>query len=294
MSETESTRKAVQEAVPTAGAFVDREMTRPTTVVGTTLDDAWLHDFYKECGREVTLAYTTLNQMKNWAIAVQAAIIAAVVSFGRSLLSHPDGTVQVPLGFAVVVGAVLAYLFTLRFFVRAILCYVNLLRWNTLQSVIVKYKLVPRDRGDSAPLDKEQLENCVRSHIQDYYHRWLSPVPRRAQIASNLKLGFGLLLALPALLLMWGASAQWDNSLVRGLVAFAIGGTFIEVMDFWASRFFDTPAVAASRREEHYIFPAPSGDLWYVAIWLLNVTLSGFVALWPWLRPAMYLTFCRE
>src|SRR5947199_10747156 len=91
------------------------------------LDDAWLRDFYKECGREVTLAYTTLNQMKNWAIVVQAAIIASVASFGRALLQSPKNEADPDLSVAIVIGAVLAYLFTLRFFVRAILCYINLL-----------------------------------------------------------------------------------------------------------------------------------------------------------------------
>src|SRR5687767_6165523 len=93
-----------------------------------SFSDDWLRDFYKECGREVTLAYTTLNQMKNWAIVVQASIIAAAVSFGRSQATGESGL------FPILVGALLAYVFTARFFVRAILCYLNLLRWNTLQS----------------------------------------------------------------------------------------------------------------------------------------------------------------
>src|SRR6266404_5852260 len=71
----------------------DKPLVVPTPVVpapavparAVELDDPWLHDFYKECGREVTLAYTTLNQMKNWAIVVQAAVISGVVAFGKNL-----------------------------------------------------------------------------------------------------------------------------------------------------------------------------------------------------------------
>ena len=101
------------------------------------LEDDWLHDFYKECGREVTLSYTTLNQMKNWAIVVQGTIIASVAGFGRSLLTSGDTSTSREIGTAVVIGAVLAHLFTIRFMVRSMLCYINLLRWNVLQSAIV-------------------------------------------------------------------------------------------------------------------------------------------------------------
>src|SRR5712692_7160109 len=39
--------------------------------------EKWVENFYKECGRETTLAYTTLNQMKNWAMVIAAAFISA-------------------------------------------------------------------------------------------------------------------------------------------------------------------------------------------------------------------------
>lgn len=292
MSQAASTGHGAEIPPPLAGANHDPG-TAPPAPAEATLNDTWLHDFYKECGREITLAYTTLNQMKNWAIAVQAAIITAVASFGRSPLSPGDAAAGAHLGFAVVAGAALAYLFTLRFFVRAILCYINLLRWNTLQSAILEYGLCPRESPSTPPVEKEQLERNLRRHIQDYYFSWLARVPRRAQIASNLKLGFGLLIALPLLLLLWGATVQWHDSFVRGLVTFAIGGTLIEVMDFLASHWFDTPAVAAKRGAERYIFPAPSGDLRYVAVWLLNVTISGIVALWPWIRPTLCFALCQ-
>src|SRR5712692_7801530 len=83
------------------------------------LDENWLHDFYKECGREATLAYTTLNQMKNWAMVIAAAAISGL-SFGNKSSEYPT-----PIMFA---GSVIVYTFILRFFVRAIICYINLVR----------------------------------------------------------------------------------------------------------------------------------------------------------------------
>src|SRR5437899_12327207 len=88
------------------------------------LDDAWLRDFYKECGREITLAYTTLNQMKNWAMVIAGAVLSGL-AFGSAAGTYPTKPMFI--------GVVIAFAFTLRFFIRAILCYINLSRWNTLQ-----------------------------------------------------------------------------------------------------------------------------------------------------------------
>lgn len=241
------------------------------------ISDDWLRDFYKECGREVTLAYTTLNQMKNWAIVVQASIIAAVVSFGRSQPNPRDALVPI------VAGALLAYVFTLRFFVRAILCYLNLLRWNTLQSAIVQFKLVPKDTATT----QAELESNLRREINDYYHRWLAVVPRTSQLSSNLKLGFGLLLAIPATLFVGGVVMLWGDSLVRGMLLFAIGATAIEGLEFKRSAFFDTPANANRRTKVPKTFPDPEGSEGVILMWLLVLALSVGVMLGPWLDVAI-------
>src|SRR5579863_6802608 len=118
-----------------------------------TLDEAWLHDFYKECGREATLAYTTLNQMKNWAMVVAAAALSGL-PFGSKSSEYPT-----PIMFA---GVVVVYTFILRFFVRAILCYINLVRWNVLQSDCVELKLVQwpiRVGATAEPEEKKFLDH---------------------------------------------------------------------------------------------------------------------------------------
>src|SRR6202521_911884 len=95
-------------------------------VVPQLIDDyKWLDSFYRECGRETTLAYTTLNQMKNWAMIVAAAALSGM-PFGSKSSDYPT-----PIMFA---GAVIFYTFILRFFVRAMICYINLIRWNLLQA----------------------------------------------------------------------------------------------------------------------------------------------------------------
>src|SRR2546422_4438514 len=124
------------------------------------IDLDWLETFYKECGREVTLAYTTLNQMKNFAMIIAGAVLSGV-SFGAGAQNYPSGPMFV--------GVVIAYAITLRFFVRAILCYINLIRWNRLQSKIVNFMLLakPKMQDPSAQMNSAYAE--LRGLIQSLY-----------------------------------------------------------------------------------------------------------------------------
>ena len=235
-----------------------------------TLNDDWLRDFYKECGREITLAYTTLNQMKNWAIVVQAAIVAATVSFVRSSAVGASANYDSRIWTAIVVGAVFSHLFTVRFFVRAITCYNNLLRWNTLQSSIVASRL-------SSP--GVVSEDKLHENIQNYYHSWRAPISRTQQVSSNLKLGFGLLIVVPVTIVAVGAFSLWSHALVRGLVVAAIVLTGWELYDFAQGPLFDD--VNATRRKgTGSVFPGPSGDRKYLIGWLLAAAGGLFAACW--------------
>ena len=71
--------------------------------------------------------------MKNWAMIVAAAALSGLPFSGRAT-EYPT-----PMMFA---GIVVVYTFISRFFIRAILCYINLVRWNVLQSDCVELKLV--------------------------------------------------------------------------------------------------------------------------------------------------------
>src|SRR5439155_13662185 len=135
------------------------------------LDGEWLQSFYKEAGREATLAYTTLNQMKNWAMLVAAAALSGV-PFGSKSSDYPT-----PIMFA---GTVIVYTFILRFFIRAILCYINLTRWNVLQNDCVQLKLLPKAKY--ASVSAEEREEKLRNDLQYYYFDWLSPLSRKEQV----------------------------------------------------------------------------------------------------------------
>jgi hypothetical protein len=227
----------------------------PPPTQRSPLDEEWLKDFYKECGREITLAYTTLNQMQNWAIVVQAAIAAAV---GAIVKSVSPNAVDAPLT-AMVVGASIAYLFTLRFFIRAVICYTNLLRWNTLQKEILL------NHSDPVALSET---------IRTYYYEWRATTPRAKQLASNLKLGFSLLFLLPVGAIVWGIIELRTNALLRGFVTAAVLGTLLEAYHFSRDSWFDDPSAAARRRSARPSFPGPSGDLDHVWGWFIVAAVS--------------------
>jgi hypothetical protein len=142
----------------------------------------------------------------------------------------------------------------------------------------------------SISLDKEDLEKQLIQDIENYYHRWLSTVNRKTQLFSNLKLGFALLFALPLFFMVQGVATLWGNSWVKGMTFFALGTTFVELNDFFKSQFFDDVRAfkkRESRGKFHDIFPAPASRGWYIALWLLNLTISIAIAQWPKVAPIL-------
>ena len=123
------------------------------------LNRDWLEAFYRECGRKITLAYTTLNQMKNWAMLIAAASISGL-AFGTSATNYPN----VPM----LTGVVVVYVFILRFFIRAILAYINLTRWNTLQSDCLQLMLLRKKERDGTEKTEEALKEKLNKDIHFY------------------------------------------------------------------------------------------------------------------------------
>ena len=247
------------------------------------LDDKWLENFYKECGREVTLAFTTLNMLKNWAAAVVAVSLPALVALGK----RDPSPAQLPARPEVLVyiGALVVYVFSLRFFMRAILAYVNLIRWNNLQSAVLKLKLLDPAPGSDPAAHRAELERDLREKIRDLYFGWHAPagLGRESQVSSNLKLGFALVLALPLLVAGMSVSpAIFSSPAGRGMTVFTIGYTLLELLDFAWSPFFDTPeAFRARKRGENVIFPTPISSAKYLWSLVVIIAASAIAAAWP-------------
>ena len=235
----------------------------------TTFDDKWLEIFYRECGREITLAYTTLNQMKNWAILTAAAAISGM-AFSTAAETYPN----LPM----FTGTVIVYAFVLRFFIRAIVCYTNLIRWNKLQSSCLNLKLI------QTAVQKQEIKKKLEEDIRNYYYLWLSPLNRKSQLIQNLKLGFMLLFTLVLFFLVWGAIALWNEPIVRGLAIWVFGASVLELYDFSRASIFDD--VKAYERKKaggkvKAVFPVPESSRWFLARWLTVLLLSIVIAAWP-------------
>lgn len=237
--------------------------------------EKWLENFYKECGREVTLAYTTLNQMKNWAVAIVAAVLSAVVALSKSGSVPPNAQ-----NLLIFFGAAVAYVFALRFFVRAVICYNNLVRWNNLQSAIINYELVSKSET-LQPFT--QLRSDLESTIRELYHDWRVParMTRPNQLLSNLKLGFGLLLLLPLLFLVAYGFRVATDRLGLAMITFCVGYTAVEFVDFMRSSLFDTPEAFARRPRIQPVFPTPVYGKDYFIGLLATFLISGVIAFWP-------------
>jgi hypothetical protein len=249
-------------------------------------NDKWLDAFYRECGREITLAYTTLNQMKNWAMVVAAAAISGL-SFSSS--AQQNQYPNIPM----FVGTVVVYVFVLRFYIRAILCYTNLLKWNKLQSDCLSLKLMQPARNK---MSLDDLKKRLTEDINLHYYEFLPTVGRKTQLLANLKLGFILLFALTIFFLIWGIAGLWSSHLVRGLTVFAIGNSALEMYDFFTSRNFDDVNAWKSRRakgKEYGIFPVPQTRALFIYGWIINIAVSLVVATWPAFRLKIISLLCR-
>lgn len=236
----------------------------------------FLKEFYKECGREVTLAYTTLNQMKNWAIVVTAALLAAFASFWRQ--GNSSGGDGSSVWLVALAAASLSLLFNTRFFIRAAICYVNLLRWNRLQKAIVSFKL---EKAEDPGVKSEQ---DLLAEIDVYYHQWCSPINRWEQVISNLKLGFGLLLVIPLLVVAVCGLNLYGNPVGMAVLTFVVLGVGVELYEFLTTTFLDTLQVK-QRRKAVGGFPGPSGRGSTIGLWVL--AFMGSVL-------AYYIFLCRQ
>src|SRR5205085_1120241 len=102
----------------------------------SSLNRAWLERFYAECGREITLSYTVLNQANTWTTTLFAALVAAIAINGADYNSNPP-TLYYP-NLILWFYAVLSWVVMLRFFVRASLPLAYLYKWNSLQAAAGK------------------------------------------------------------------------------------------------------------------------------------------------------------
>jgi hypothetical protein len=163
-----------------------------------SIDRKFLDTFYRECGREVTLAYTVLNQTNTWAVTFFAAVMGPSLvglvkksSSGAFTFEYPNPYFWLFLIFA--------WGILLRFLQRSALALANMYRWNELATATWEVVALRADHPCQGELNDNLVELVNRLMIN-----WRDP-RRRAQVLwGTLKLMYLVPLLVLFVLVAWG------------------------------------------------------------------------------------------
>src|ERR1700722_19178609 len=133
-----------------------------------TIDRKFLDTFYRECGREVTLAYTVLNQTNTWAITFFAAVIGSSL-VGLVKRNGDTYSFDYPNTFHWLY-LILAWGLLLRFVQRSALALSNMYRWNKLGTSVWTLAALP----EKHPLQPALNDELVLL-VDELMIRWRDP-----------------------------------------------------------------------------------------------------------------------
>jgi len=191
------------------------------------LERKWIKNFYKECGREVSLAYNVLNQSNNWGVTLLAAILATgfigavEINNGQIIFHYPT----IIHWFYII----LAWIIMVRFFVRSALGLVNMYRWNTLIQASINILSLPKD---DPYLKNYKIEFAKK--FDAYFIKWKSPIKKRFLIWRNLVLMYFWFFLILLILFIWGLVELEKNYLYWiGISIFMIS---VIIEGVWFSR----------------------------------------------------------
>lgn len=175
----------------------------------------WYKDFFRECGREVSLAQTILVTVQTWSITLTLGVISALVAIGTSAMKSEQ-----PLSDHILLGmwilSLVAFVLLTRFFVRSAIALSSIHRWVVLQKqwYAICHKGVSCDHPG------------LLSELQLYYENLNSTIPMRKLFYDNLRLTFGwlyVIVAIPILVglrslpkdaVFWAAILVWASILL--------------------------------------------------------------------------------
>jgi hypothetical protein len=185
---------------------------------------------YGNAGREITQAFDVMNSNMALVAGTLAALLGALAAgelFGQALT-----TTNVP-EFSSVSLLVLALAFplTIRFFLRSVTAYQNLLRFNGVQKAAWRF------------LAGEVTWEAFAEHQRIYVHDWKSPKTLWVLIKENLKYGYFWVFVVATLPLLWAfKSTGCSRASLVGLLLIVAGlGWEGWTMKGTRRRYFTTP-----------------------------------------------------
>lgn len=196
-----------------------------------TIDRKFLDTFYRECGREVTLAYTVLNQTNTWAITFFALVMSPSLV---GLVNRTEGalTFDYPNVFYWMY-LIVSWGLLLRFFQRSALALSNMYRWNELASATWEAAALPGDHPRQSKLNDTLVEKVDRLMM-----RWQSPRPAWDIAWGTLKLMYLAPLIVFLSMIIWGVAVlPRDDKYWVAVIVFIVW-TLTETFFFvgWNSR----------------------------------------------------------
>lgn len=196
-------------------------------------DDEWLRAYFAETGREIDNASAQLHETTNWSIGV---VIAAVTAIAVSDDPYPTRWT--------LAAVVVAWVLTLRFFVRSCIAYSYLARRNKIHRKIVE---IQRCEDDAK---KSVLQEQLKQAIDLYDVQWKSATPLGRLLWSNLKLGYIQLFLFTLALMAFGfINSDWNDWVTRVLLAVPILDTFFEVLIFPGCSYLEFKPIRSNSSE---------------------------------------------
>jgi hypothetical protein len=193
-----------------------------------TIDRRFLDTFYRECGREVTLAYTVLNQTNTWAVTFFAIVMGpSLIGLVRRPVDAVTFAFDYPNQF-VWFYLIFAWGILLRFLQRSALALANMYRWNELATATWEVAAL-REKHPRQPELNDKLVEAVDRLMM----KWGDPRPRHQILWSTLKLMYLIPLAILLYLFVWGFAELPRNALYWGGTCVFIAWTAIELLFFF-------------------------------------------------------------
>jgi hypothetical protein len=190
-----------------------------------TIDRKFLDTFYRECGREVTLAYTVLNQTNTWAVTFFAAVMGPLIGLVKAIPGTEDYAFAYPNPYYWLY-LILGWGLLLRFLQRSALALANMYRWNLLATATWEIAALPADHPKAAILNDRLVELVDRLMI-----RWRDPRPPTQIFWSTLKLMYLAPMLVLLGFIVWGLVTLPKTNLYHvGLVSFVLWTLFEGVL----------------------------------------------------------------
>lgn len=193
-------------------------------IKSTTLPPRYfLPAFYQELGREKDLSMNILHTTTNWALALIGAVLTVYFLYYQSI---DKKNLYFSLASLLLILGII-----FRLFVRSILAYNNLLKWNDLKE---KTLLLIADYENN--IFRESFKESYALFIS----LWRAYRPTKELILSNLHLGYVHIFILVILLVIKNICLLPDRQKLIGVIWFVSLMTF-ELYSFLNSRYFITP-----------------------------------------------------